>query len=98
MGPQLKLSLLHLGFEDCLYLHVYVPAKALKGTVKLPVMFWIFGGGYSMGDAFEFGWYDGVNIAKNTNTVVVATNYRVGPFGFLAHELLRLEDPDHFYW
>ena len=92
--PQLKLSLLHLGSEDCLYLHVYVPANALKDTTKLPVMFWIFGGGYSMGDAFEFGMYDGVKLAKNTNTIVVATNYRVGPFGFLAHEMLKNEDPD----
>ena len=92
--PQLKLGPVHLGSEDCLYLHIYVPHGALKSNSKLPVLFWIFGGGYSMGDAFEFGWYDGVNLAKNTNSVVVATNYRTGPLGFLAHRYLQQEDPE----
>lgn len=30
--------------EDCLFLDLYVPAKALKGEVKLPIINWIYGG------------------------------------------------------
>ena len=87
--PQLKATnLFHLGQEDCLYMHIYVPEVAFKKNItELPVLFWIFGGGYVMGDGYEFGFYDGTNLAKNTNSVVVATNYRVGPFGFLAQYL-----------
>ena len=36
------------GAEDCLFLNLYVPRKALKNTsMKLPVIVWIFGGAYS---------------------------------------------------
>ena len=95
--PQLKATnLFHLGQEDCLYMHIYVPEVAFKKNItELPVLFWIFGGGYVMGDGYEFGFYDGTNLAKNTNSIVVATNYRVGPFGFLAHKYLQQEDPHH---
>ena len=44
------------------------------------------------GDSFEFGWYDGVHLANKHNVVIVAANYRVGPFGFLALDELRRED------
>ena len=47
---------------------------------------------YLQGDAFEFGWYDGVHLANKHNVVIVAANYRVGPFGFLALDELRRED------
>ena len=30
--------------EDCLFLDVYVPAKAMRGEMKLPVINWIYGG------------------------------------------------------
>ena len=95
--PQLKATdLFHLGEEDCLYMHIYVPEDAFKKNItELPVLFWIFGGGFVMGDGYEFGFYDGTNLAKNTNSIVVTTNYRVGPFGFLAHKYLQNEDPDH---
>ena len=93
--PQLKAGLFHLGEEDCLYFHIYIPEVAFKKNItELPVLFWIFGGGYVMGDGYEFGFYDGTNLAKNTNSIVVTTNYRVGPFGFLAHKYLQNEDPD----
>ena len=89
-------SLFHLGNEDCLYLHVYVPKQAKESSNEtLPVLFWIFGGGYSLGDGYEFGYYDGKNLAKATNSIVVAVNYRVGPFGFLAHKYLKNEDLNH---
>ena len=77
-------------------MHIYVPEDAFKKNItELPVLFWIFGGGFVMGDGYEFGFYDGSNLAKNTNSIVVTTNYRVGPFGFLAHKYLQNEDPDH---
>jgi carboxylesterase type B len=49
----------------------------------------------AQGDSFEFGWYDGVNLANKHNVVIVAANYRVGPFGFLALDALRSEDPNN---
>jgi len=95
--PQVSLkqgSYLYLGEEDCLHMHVYAPKKAIEGGEKLPVMFWIFGGAYDMGDGIEFGFYDGQQLADEYGVVVMAPNYRVGPFGFLASEALRDEDAD----
>ncbi len=46
----------------------------------------------AQGDSFEFGWYDGVHLANKHNVIVVAANYRVGPFGFLALDELKAED------
>lgn len=91
--PQLKLTKgIVLGHEDCLYLHVYVPDH--DPSVKLPVMQWIYGGGYIMGDGYEFGFYDGANMAKEHNVIVVAANYRLDVLGFLALEELQSEDPN----
>lgn len=40
--------------EDCLFLDVLVPGKAVRGEAKdLPVLFWIFGGGYGMSDSIS---------------------------------------------
>ena len=92
--PQLKVTdLFHMGKEDCLHLHVYVPKNNNQST-ELPVFYWIFGGGYSVGDAFQEGFYAGANLAMATNSIVVAVNYRVGPFGFLSHGALQREDND----
>lgn len=73
--------------EDCLYLNVWTPAK--KASEKLPVMFWIHGGAYQMG-AGGLPLYDGEKLAKK-GVVVVTINYRLGPFGFLAHPQLTKE-------
>lgn len=62
--------------EDCLYLSVYSPD--IKGSY--PVMFWIHGGGYTMGSGNQ---YPGYVYAGMYDTVLVAINYRLGPFGFL---------------
>jgi carboxylesterase type B len=43
--------------EDCLFLDVLVPSKALKGQVKLPIVNWIYGGAYLLGS--KEGMYDG---------------------------------------
>lgn len=73
--------------EDCLYLNVWT--KDLNG--KKPVIFWIHGGGFEIG-AGSWPRYDGTNLALK-DAVVVTFNYRLGPFGFLAHPLLSEEAP-----
>ena len=67
--------------EDCLYLNVFTPADAKKNG-KLPVMFWIHGGGYSGGSASEPR-HDG-DFLPLKGVVLVTINYRLGVFGFLA--------------
>jgi para-nitrobenzyl esterase len=73
--------------EDCLYLNVWAPADAKNK--KLPVLYWIHGGGYTMGAASQ-PVYDGEPLAR-LGCVVVSINYRLGPFGFLAHPELSKE-------
>jgi para-nitrobenzyl esterase len=80
------------GDEDCLTLNVYSPRRTREevtsGGARLPVMVWIHGGGNVIGHS---GFYDGGNLAVSQNLVVVTTNYRLGPFGWLRHASLRGE-------
>ncbi len=69
------------GSEDCLFLNVYMPANA-KPKSKLPVMFWIHGGGYSGGASSEPR-HNG-DFMPTKDVVLVTINYRLGVFGFLA--------------
>ncbi|HMG03537.1 MAG TPA: carboxylesterase family protein [Edaphobacter sp.] len=77
--------------EDCLTLNVWAPADAQPG--KLPVMVWIYGGGYSGGSTSEHR-QDGQFLAHR-NVVVVSMNYRLGVFGFFVHPELAAESPHH---
>lgn len=65
--------------EDCLCLNVWTPAV---GAGKRPVMVWLHGGGYAAGSA---GWicYDGTELARKHDVVVVGVNHRLNVFGFL---------------
>ena len=73
--------------EDCLYLNVYTPAESTSDS--LPVMVWFHGGGNTAGHGgAEI--FDGSNLAAR-GAVVVTANYRLGPFGFLAHPALTNE-------
>jgi para-nitrobenzyl esterase len=74
------------GSEDCLFLNVWVPANH---AVKLPVMVWIYGGGFVAGSTSEPR-QDGTNLARQ-GVVVVSMNYRLGIFGFFAHPELAKE-------
>ena len=67
--------------EDCLFLNVYVPLDATERS-KLPVMFWIHGGGYAVGSGSEPR-HDG-DYLPTKGVVLVTINYRLGVFGFLA--------------
>ncbi|XP_033763107.1 neuroligin-4, X-linked-like [Pecten maximus] len=67
--------------EDCLTLNIFVPEVTSSNTSKLPVMIWIHGGAYAIGQS---GIYSGENLAAFGDVIVVTMNYRLGPFGFLA--------------
>jgi para-nitrobenzyl esterase len=69
--------------EDCLVLNVWRPASMAK---KLPVMIWIYGGGFVNGGSSP-DVYSGAKFAKQ-GIVFVSFNYRLGRFGFFAHPAL----------
>ena len=77
--------------EDCLYLNVWTPAKT--PAERLPVLFWIYGGGFTSGSG-SVPIYDGAALAAK-GIIVVNVNYRVGVYGFLAHPELTAESPAH---
>ena len=76
--------------EDCLYLNIWTPAKS--GNAKLPVLVYIYGGGF-LGGSSACAIYDGEAMAKE-GIVFVSINYRVGIFGYLAHPDLSRESPN----
>ena len=73
--------------EDCLYLNVWTPAR--RAQERLPVMVWIFGGGFEAGGTSEPR-QEGAHLSRK-GVVVVSMNYRLGVFGFLAHPGLTAE-------
>jgi para-nitrobenzyl esterase len=77
--------------EDCLYLNIWSPAKS--SSEKIPVLIWIYGGGFSAGSTSE-PVYSGEALAKK-GVVLVSIAYRVGPLGYLAHPELSAENPQH---
>lgn len=74
--------------EDCLYLNVWTPAKS--ADQKMPVMVWIYGGGFSFGSTSDPS-HDGENLCRN-GVIVVSVAYRVGNLGFLCHPELSKEN------
>ena len=76
--------------EDCLYLNVWTPAKSV--TDRLPVMVWIYGGGFSIGST-SYPYSDGAELARK-GVVVVSIAYRIGYLGFLAHPELSAENAE----
>lgn len=77
--------------EDCLYLNVWTPAKS--SGAKLPVMVWIYGGGFT-GGATGLPTYDGAHLASK-GVVLVSIGYRIGALGYLAHPELDAESGGH---
>jgi len=68
--------------EDCLSINVYSPNATATGDL-LPVMVWIYGGGFMLGDGNGFT-YPPTKIVEQ-GVVLVTFNYRLGPLGFFAH-------------
>ncbi len=75
--------------EDCLFLNIWRPAGSTAGL--LPVMVWIYGGGFTIGGTSPAA-YDGSNFARD-GVILVSLNYRLGRFGFFAHPALSAESP-----
>jgi len=65
--------------EDCLVVNVWTPAL---DNQKRPVVVWLHGGGFT-GGSNGFTAYDGANLARRHNVVVVGVNHRLNGFGFL---------------
>ncbi len=78
--------------EDCLTLNIWTPANVKPGA-KLPVMVWIYGGGFAGGSTSELR-QDGQYLAHR-NVIIVSMNYRLGLFGFFVHPALTAESPHH---
>ncbi|KAJ7485724.1 carotenoid ester lipase precursor [Mycena latifolia] len=79
--------------EDCLTLNVIKPTTATNGTSKLPVVVWIFGGGFEIG---HNAMIDGVpvvqrSIAMKEPVIYVSLNYRLAAFRFLASKEIRAD-------
>ncbi|XP_069468241.1 bile salt-activated lipase [Ambystoma mexicanum] len=77
------------GSTDCLYLNVWIPQSRKGISTHMPVMVWIYGGGYLLGAAQGANFlgnylYDGEELAVRGNVIVVTFNYRVGPLGFMS--------------
>tara|TARA_Y100000768_G_scaffold345102_1_gene291809 strand:- start:3242 stop:5005 length:1764 start_codon:yes stop_codon:yes gene_type:complete len=83
-GSSLYSENLISGSEDCLYLDIIAPKKKSKN--KLPVMFWIHGGGNTSGlkDLYDFS-----KMAKKHHVLIVRINYRLGPFGWFTHPAIQ---------
>lgn len=78
-----------VGSEDCLYLNIWSPPEcsgAEKDAAALPVMVWIHGGS-NVGGAGHL--YNGSNLARRQQVIVVSINYRLGLFGWFSHPALR---------
>ncbi|MFQ5416229.1 MAG: carboxylesterase/lipase family protein [Myxococcota bacterium] len=79
-----------VGSEDCLTLNIWAPrfepGDVPTGGRQLPVLFWIHGGGNTIGHA---GFYDGGHLAATQDVIVVIAQYRLGPFGWFRNAALR---------
>lgn len=67
--------------ENCLNLNIWTPA--IDDKEKRPVLFWIHGGGFTTGSSHELPSYDGKNLSKKGDVVVVSINHRLNITGFL---------------
>jgi para-nitrobenzyl esterase len=74
--------------EDCLYLNVWTPKE--EPAAPLPVMVYIYGGGFTSGSGSE---YNGTHTVGD-NVILITINYRLGLFGFFPSKELAKENPD----
>ena len=72
------------GQEDCLLMNIYIPNIVFDNPqIKLPVMFWIHGGGLT-GGSNSFRMYGPQQFMDKGSVVIITVNYRLGPIGFLS--------------
>ena len=88
--PNCATGTLGIGNEDCLKLNIWTPDPA--PAVPAPVLVGIHTGAFLAASA-NFPASNGRRLAELTGAIVVAANYRLGPFGFLGHRALTAEDP-----
>ena len=74
-GPKLEMS------ENSHNLNIWTPG--IKDGKKRPVMVWLHGGGFRSGSSAENYFYDGKNLSKTGDVVVVSVNHRLNSLGFL---------------
>ena len=67
--------------ENCQNLNIWT--KTLDENVKKPVMVWLHGGGYFAGSSIEQVVYDGANMCKYGDVVVVSVNHRLNILGYM---------------
>ena len=67
--------------ENCQSLNVWTPG--IKDQKKRPVMVWFHGGGFTTGSYVELPSYDGENLSRKADLVVVSVNHRLNVLGFL---------------
>jgi para-nitrobenzyl esterase len=77
--------------EDCLSLNIWTPG--LKDGAKRPVLVSFHGGGFSTGSGNAIG-YDGAQLARFGDAVVVTVNHRLATFGYT--HLAELGAPPEF--
>lgn len=79
-----------VGSEDCLYLNIWQPAT--QSLAPRPVIVWIYGGSNITGYTAD-PVYDGANLARTADAIVVSVSYRLGVFGFLNLSKLKPGNP-----
>jgi para-nitrobenzyl esterase len=67
--------------EDCLRVNIWTPS--INDNKRRPVMVWLHGGGFVAGSGQELRSYDGENLCKRGDVVVVSLNHRLGVLGYL---------------
>jgi para-nitrobenzyl esterase len=87
LGPFAKAG----GVEDCLYLNIYRRADPAPGSASRPVIVWVHGGSFWVGQGAD---YDPRKLVLRSGAIVVTINYRLGSFGFFAHPALDKEGHD----
>jgi para-nitrobenzyl esterase len=81
------------GNEDCLTVNIWAPA-ARSSAGGVPVIVWLHTGAFQAASS-NFAGSDGRRFAEERGVIVVAPNYRLGPFGFLAHSALTRENVNY---
>ncbi|KHN93994.1 Carboxylesterase, type B [Metarhizium album ARSEF 1941] len=80
------------GTEDCLYVNVWTPvsADAARPARRWPIMVWLHGGWFQVGDACHEPWSDPTELISTggLDAIVVAVSYRLNVFGFLSSAAL----------